>query len=114
MIVKDIVTLLDAHYVNDSGLENENYDAAFASDLMSDVLTIDMPNVLLITGLANIQTIRTADMADIKCIVLGRNKRATPEMIELAKENEITIIECAYSLFHICGLLYNEGIDPLY
>ena len=114
MIVRDIVNLLAASYASNSGLEEENFDVAFASDLMSDVLTIERSNVLLITGLSNIQTIRTADMADIKCIVLGRGKKATEEMIELAVDSGITVIECEYSLFHISGLLYGEGIVPLY
>jgi hypothetical protein len=51
---------------------------------MSDVLTLDQDNVVLITGLATLQTIRTAEMADINCIIFVRNKRATSEMIRLA------------------------------
>jgi hypothetical protein len=45
---------------------------AFASDLMSDVLTLDCNGVLLVTGLCNMQTIRTAEMADVSCILFVR------------------------------------------
>ena len=114
MIVKDIVALLDGKYANNSGLENTDYDTAFASDLMSDVLTIEKNNVLLITGLSNVQVIRTADMADIRCVVVGRNKMISSEMIELAKDSDITLISCRYSLFYISGLLYSKGVKPLY
>ncbi len=50
---------------------------AFGSDLMSDVLTLEDHDLLLITGLANPQTIRTAEMADIKMIIIARGKEIT-------------------------------------
>ncbi len=114
MRVKDIVKTLDAHLV--CGSEQQDYviDVAFASDLMSDVLTLKNDHVLLITGLANMQTIRTAEMSDIKCVIFARNKKASKEMIELALENELIIIECRYSVFKTCGLLFQAGVKPIY
>ncbi len=114
MKVEDIAKELDARII--CGEEQGQYaiDVAFASDLMSDVLTLKHDHVLLITGLANTQTIRTAEMSDIKCIVFARNKKATQEMIRLAEENEIIIIECRYSVFKTCGLLYQAGVKPIY
>ena len=61
----------------------------FASDLLSDVLTLSVDNLLFITGLSNLQTIRTAEMADIGQILFVRGKKVTPEMCALAKENNI-------------------------
>jgi hypothetical protein len=86
----------------------------FSSDLMSDVLTINNENILLITGLANIQAIRTAEMADIQCIVFARNKKVTREMIELAKANNMVIIECEHSVFNVSGKLFQAGLKALY
>ena len=71
-------------------------------------------NILLITGLANIQLIRTAEMADIEVVLLGRGKKATKEMIDLANENGIVILETPYSLFKAGGLLYENGLKPVY
>lgn len=87
---------------------------AFASDLMSDVLTLNSDSVTLITGLANVQSVRTAEMSDIKCIVYARGKKASPEMVELAEENEMVLMECRYSMFRISGLLYQAGVQPVY
>ncbi len=87
---------------------------AFASDLMSDVLTIEDQNPMLITGLSNLQTIRTAEMADISLIILARGKKTSNEMIDLANENNITIIETAFSVFKTSGILYSEGIKPIF
>lgn len=87
---------------------------AFASDLMSDVLTTDVHNLLLVTGLSNLQTIRTAEMADIFGIVLVRGKKATLDMIELADEQGIVIIETPWSMFRVCGMLFGSGLKPVF
>jgi hypothetical protein len=81
---------------------------------MSDVLTLNSDSVTLITGLANVQSVRTAEMSDIKCIVYARGKKASPEMVELAEENEMVLMECRYSMFRISGLLYQAGVRPVY
>ena len=75
MTLKEIVNLLEAHIVA-GNIEGEVVETGFCSDLMSDVLTLDTDKMLLITGTANVQTIRTAEMADIRSILLVRNKKA--------------------------------------
>ena len=87
---------------------------AFASDLMSDVLTVEKENLVLITGLANLQTIRTSEMSEISCIILARDKRSGKEMIALAKENNMVLVESPHSVFHISGVLFNAGIKSIY
>ncbi len=111
---KDIVSLLNAKIVTDNFEPEKKVSKGFSSDLMSDVLTLDTDNLLLITGLSNIQTIRTAEMADITTIVIVRNKKITDAMISLANENDITLLQCEYSLFKTTGILYNAGLEPIY
>ncbi len=96
--------------------DNEDYEIkkAFSSDLMSDVLRVEMDQTVLITGLCNIQTIRTAEMADVRIVVITRGKAADDEMVELAIDNDVTIIETPYSTFRVSGLLYNAGLEPYY
>lgn len=113
MTLKEIVNLLDAEVCVGESRLDEDVTKAFASDLMSDVLTLkDTP--ILITGLCNVQTIRTCDMAGLDVAVIVRNKKPTEDMIELAEENDMTLIACPYSLFKACGLLFDAGIKPLY
>lgn len=95
-------------------LLQQDVEFAFASDLMSDVLTVDKDDILLITGLANVQTIRTAEMADIRFIIFARNKRVNCDILQLAKENDMVLIECPYSVFKVSGILYDLGINPLF
>ena len=63
------MALTGATVVCGNGREDHEVQCAFASDLMSDVLTLDCNGVLLVTGLCNMQTIRTAEMADVSCIL---------------------------------------------
>jgi len=98
------------------GEENQQKEvfSAFASDLMSDVLTLDCNDVLLITGLCNLQTIRTAEMAEVTCILFVRGKKITPDMIELANENQMVLMTTEYSMFRTVGELYTNGLKPIY
>jgi len=114
MKLKEIARLLDAKVVcGEQNLDRE-ITHVFASDLMSDVLTVNTANLILLTGLTNIQTIRTSEMSDVTNIVLVRKKVASAEMISLAEENGIVMMECSYSMFKSCGLLYNAGLSPVY
>ncbi|MCK9202838.1 MAG: DRTGG domain-containing protein [Bacteroidales bacterium] len=114
MKVQEVVKLINGTVMTGNKNPEVTVDVAFASDLMSDVLTIKAENLLLLTGLVNIQAIRTAEMSDISCIVFARNKNVTEEMIRLAEENGITVIESPYSLFRISGILFIAGMAPVY
>ncbi len=95
-------------------LDDRDYIQAFSSDLMSDVLTVEADDAILITGLANIQTIRTAEMADISCILFVREKEITPNMIRLAEENDIILMKTSNAMFTVCGKLFAEGLRAVY
>lgn len=114
MRLTDIIRLAHARLVSGSELDKHNLQKAFSSDLMSDVLTLEEEHILLITGLANSQLIRTAEMADIEVVLLARNKKATPEMIELANEVGIVLLESPFSIFKVSGILYENGLQPVY
>ena len=114
MILRDILKLLEGNVLCGESRLDEEVNVAFASDLMSDVLTLRTGNLLLITGLSNIQTIRTAEIADISYILLVRNKKANPAILELASENNQVIIETPYSMFRACGILYSSGLKAVF
>jgi predicted transcriptional regulator len=114
MNIREISDIVEGTILSGDNIINDEVTTAFASDLMSEVLTIDTHSLLLVTGLANIQTIRTAEMSEIKNILFVRNKKPTAEMIELAKDEGINLIVSNKSMFLICGLLYNAGLKPVY
>lgn len=114
MTVEEISRLLEAEIICGADRSDHQIEIAFASDLMSDVLTLCDDNVMLITGLANTQTIRTAEMAEIPCVIVARNKSVSDDMIEIANDNDIILLKCRYSVYKTCGLLYQAGISPVF
>jgi hypothetical protein len=114
MTVKEITEKIDGRVICCGDKFSVSLEYAFASDLMSDVLTVEKENMILITGLANLQTIRTAEMSDISCIIFARDKKIGDDIISLAKENNMILIESPHSLFHISGELYKAGIKSIY
>ncbi len=112
MKLQDVMELVEAKLI--CGPLEANIDVAFASDLMSDVLAFAIDDGLLVTGLSNVQTIRTAEMAGISYILFVRSKKVTPTMKMLAEEHGITLLESDLSMFKACGLLYKNGIRPCF
>ncbi|MDF1570928.1 MAG: hypothetical protein P1P82_04865 [Bacteroidales bacterium] len=114
MKIQEIANIINGQVLT-SGLDaGREISQAFSSDLMSDVLTRDYEDTVLITGLANLQAIRTAEMSDIGLIIIARGKEVGEEMIRLAESSDIVLIKSAYSLFRISGLLYEAGIKPIF
>jgi predicted transcriptional regulator len=112
--LSEIIDLTNAKVVAGDTEKDRELLRAFSSDLMSDVLTLDTEHILLITGLTNLQIVRTAEMADIEVVLLARNKRATPEMIELANETGLVLLETPYSIYRSGGVLFKNGLAPVY
>lgn len=111
MKLNEVKDLLNATVI--TGEENLDIDVcyAFGCDLMSDVLALIEGEVLLLTGLTNIQTIRTAEMKDIKCIIFVRDKTPDGQVVELAKEKNIILMSTEYTMFSSCGILYWNGMQ---
>jgi hypothetical protein len=114
MKISKLCELVKGRIVCGESRLQEDVEYAFASDLMSDVLTIKSGNFILLTGLANVQSVRTAEMSDVPFVLLCRNKKATQEMKEIASESTILIVESPYSMFRCAGILYNAGLKPVF
>ncbi len=114
MTLQEIANLVNGEFVCGAEHAQDNVSHGFASDLMSDVLTLKMSNFLLVTGLANIQSMRTAEMSDTQYILFVRNKEVTPEMLELAEDSNMVVLRSPYSMFKTAGILYGAGLQPVY
>jgi len=113
MLLSEIKSILDARVLSgedDSTLSGKEIFTACGCDLMSDVLAFVKDQSLLLTGLINSQVIRTAEMMDIVAICFVRGKIPPEEVIELAKEKNITILSTDHPLYHSCGVLYQNGL----
>lgn len=114
MKLRQITELLEAKVLCGEERLDDNNDYCFSSDLMSDVLTLGDQNPIIITGLCTMQTIRTCEMGNLEVVVFVRKKKPTPEMIELAEENGMILLSSDFSMFKACGILYQNGLKPLF
>ncbi|MBR4838694.1 MAG: hypothetical protein IK004_09770 [Bacteroidales bacterium] len=114
MKLSEIAKVLNAKVVCGQDRLDEEQDKAFASDLMSDILTLGDNFPMIVTGLCTMQTIRTCEMGNLDIVVFVRKKKPTQEMIELAEDEGMVLMECEYSMFKTCGLLWEAGLKPIY
>ncbi len=110
MTVNIVQELLSAQILCCENNIHLKLECACGSDMMSDVLAfIKKPSVLL-TGLCNLQVVRTAEMMDIVCICFVRGKLPSKDMINLAKEKGIVLLSTNLRMFPACGILYANGL----
>jgi predicted transcriptional regulator len=105
-----IKELLQAEVITGEESLDEEITFAGGSDLMSDVLAFGKPGILLLTGLSNAQSVRTANIIDAKAIVYVRGKKPDSEGIQLAKEKGIPLLSTKLMMYATCGLLFSHGL----
>ncbi len=113
MLLSEVVSALDGELLcgdRDSG--RTEFGACFAADLMSEVLAFCAPGALLVTGLVSVQSVHTADVADLAGIVFVNSARPGPEVIELATERRIPLVATRLPMFTVCGILHERGMQP--
>jgi len=114
MTLREIMHLLQAELICGESHLDDNIEFAGGSDLMSDVLAFGKPGILLLTGLSNSQSVRTADIIEAKAIIYVRGKKPDPEGIKLAEEKDIPILLTDFMMYTACGLLYSHQLPGVY
>jgi predicted transcriptional regulator len=110
MTVRTIAQVLDANiYLGADQLDLE-VQSACGADLMSDVMAFVKEKVVLLTGLVNPQSLRTAELLDIRVVVFVRGKKPTEDLVDMARENGMILMSTKYSMFLACGRLYEAGL----
>ena len=111
MTLREVIRLLEAEVILSAGDMDSEVSTVCSSDLMSDLLCFaTKPRSILITGLANPQVVRTAEIADLKAIIFVLDKKPDNDTIELAREKHIPLIATRFSRFTSCGILYSRGL----
>ena len=110
MKVKTIVELLNADIVCGEDKLECDVKSACGCDMMSDVLAFVKDQAVLLTGLCNLQVIRTAEMMDMRCVVFVRGKKPTEDIIEMARSCGIVVLTTDLRMYLACGLLYSNGL----
>ncbi len=110
MTIKEAAKIVDATIICGEEQNEREVFSACGSDLMSDVMAFVKEQVLLFTGLINVQVIRTASLMDIGAICFVRGKNPSEEMIAMAKEQDIILMSTKDPMYIACGKLYQAGV----
>ena len=110
MKISTIKDLLEAEVVCCEEELGAHVYSACGSDMMSDVLAFVKDQAVLLTGLVNLQVVRTAAMMDMLCIVFVRGKTPTDDIIEFARDNGIVVLASEERMYPACGKLYANGL----
>ena len=113
MTVKEIAQILDARWLCGQEEGDRVVHYAFASDMMSDVLAYVQEDTVLLTGLVNSQSVRTAEMLDLPCVVFVRGKNPHQDAILRARELGMAALSTQYTMFESCGKLYTAGMKAV-
>ncbi len=110
MKISQIRDLLNAKVLTCTDSLDRDVKSACGSDMMSDVLAYVKDQAVLLTGLVNMQVVRTAEMMDMLCIVFVRNKTLPEDMLALAENKGIVVMTTEERMFDACGILYSAGL----
>ena len=110
MTLREIKDLLQCEVLSCEDDLHIDITQVVASDGMSEILAFATSNERLITGLTNIQSIRTADIAAVSAVVYCRGKRPDKKVVEFARQKGIPVLVTKMVMFDICGILYNKGL----
>jgi hypothetical protein len=110
MRLSEIQKLLHCELISDGLPSDPDIEQCFAADLMSDVLAYSTSEAILITGLSSIQSVHTADVADLRAIIFVHDKRPGPQVVELARNKKIPLLTTKLNLFDACGVLHGKGL----
>lgn len=110
MTLHEVVRILNARVLAGSLNLDRQVHSAFGSDMMSDVLAYVKETTLLLTGLVNSQSVRTAGLLDLPCIVYVRGKQPSQDVLDMAEELGMPIINTCYTMYEACGRLYAKGL----
>ena len=106
----EMVAVLEGRVV--AGKKNLDLDISeiCAADLMSDVLAFTTTGAVLITGLANVQSVITAHVAEVVAVVYVRGKKPDADAVRLADQKGIPLLASPLSMFEACGRLFGKGL----
>jgi len=110
MKLEAVCRILNCQVITGHDKLGEEVRVGCGADLMSDVLAFIKPNALLLTGLTNVQSVRTAEIAEVIAIVYVRGKLPDKEAIDLAKEKGMVLLGTSLPMYESCGRLHESGL----
>lgn len=111
MRLREIVSLLGAEILGGHLKLDTEIKQALGSDMMSNVLSTPCgDSAVLLTGLTNLQVVRTAEMIDVKAIIFVKGRCPRSEAIRLASEMDLPVLLTNLSLAETGAILNQAGL----
>jgi len=110
MKLSEIRDILQAEVLTGEEGLGTDVQQVVASDGMSEILNFAKSRELMITGLTNIQSIRTADIAGVSAVIYCRGKFPDRKVVDFARQKNIPVMVTGMVMFDICGILYARGL----
>lgn len=103
ILITDIVEKVKGEFIHKG---NKSYVRwIVSSGLMSDILTTEEEEILLLSSLNTSQIVRTADMVGANAVMIACGKPIPNDTVELARELDITLIRTEFPIFETCYYL---------
>ena len=100
MKLKNLFAAVQAHVLwSDSAREDADVLHVISSDLMSDVLMVDLEHPLLLTSLVSDQSLRTANVVGAAAVLVANGKTPPPDMVALARQLGIPLVRTPLAKF---------------
>jgi predicted transcriptional regulator len=110
MLLGEIKAILDADVLAGEQYMDSELRDAFAADSLNDILEFAKEGTLLLTGMTNLQVVRTAEILELVGIVFVRGKRPDENVIKLAQLKKVPLLSTRYIMFETCGRLFKNGL----
>lgn len=100
MKLKNLFAAVQARMLwSDPAREDAEVLHVIASDLMSDVLMMDLDHPLLLTSLVSDQSLRTANVVGAAAVLVANGKTPPPDMVALAQKLGMPLARTALPKF---------------
>ena len=110
LTLSEVCEILEAEVFVGKEKMDRPLEAGFAADLMSDLLHLPTSGALLLSGLNNIQVLKSSVISGVGGVVLVRGKRPSKELIEEAEKHGLPLLATTFTMFTSCGRLFREGL----
>ena len=110
MKVKELIQKLNLELVSASTALDTECQSAYASDILSDVMSHAKDGSVWITLQTHRNIVSVAELKSFAAIILIGGRKPDDETLKKANEENIPILSTGLSTFEIVGKLYEMGI----
>ena len=109
MKIKDITTPSYTLYT-DAKTADQNFLSVYQSDLLSRAIKNAQPEDILITIMNHLNTVATASMLFLSCVIICEDQKPTEMMIKKANEANIALLSTPFKSHEVVIDLYQRGL----